>query len=197
MARSLFPWGARWIAGLLLAAAPAWALASTWTVTPALRRQPFVDSTGEALRLNSLKAPLVVMTMSYTACKKVCATTTLVLGELQRRLDTLGVEADFVVVSYDPAKDSPREWREYRERRGLHRPNWHFLSGDLEATRRLARDLDLNFWSYDDHVMHDFRIVLFDAQWHWIGELDWAQASHLETFFQGLPQTLARISAAP
>jgi len=125
------------------------------------------------------QAPLVVMTMAYTACRRICSTTALVLSDLQRQLDAMGQPAEFIVVSYDPSNDSPADWQDYRARRGLTRSTWHFLTGDVGATHLLARYLDLDFWSYHDHVVHDFRIVLFDAQWRVVGEVDWSGTGDL------------------
>ena len=126
-----------------------------------------------------VQAPLVVVTMAYTACRKICSTTALVLSDLQQRLDTMGQPAEFIIVSYDPSNDSPADWRDYRTRRGLTRSSWHFLTGETGATRLLARYLDLDFWSYHDHIVHDFRIVLFDARWRAVGEVDWSSTDKL------------------
>lgn len=154
--------------------------ACAWTVSPGLRSQSYTDSDGRPLRLADLHAPWVVMTMAYTACRKVCGTTTLVLGEIQKRLDAMGLNADFVVVSYDPTNDSPADWQAYRARRSLTRGNWHFLTADAAATRAIARGLDLTFWTYHDHIVHDFRIVVFDAQWRALGEVDWSGIDRLD-----------------
>ena len=86
-----------------------------------------------------------------------------VLGEIQKMLDAERRQASFVVVTYDPAADSPQAWRDYRRGRGLTRENWHFLTGAPADTRALARYLDLDFWTYHEHVVHDFRLVLFDG----------------------------------
>ncbi len=168
-----------------------------WVVTPDLRDRSWTDSDGRDLRLSQLHAPLVVMTMAYTACRRVCGTTTLVLAELQKRLDARGIDADFVVVSFDPENDSPREWREYRSRRHLDRDNWHFLTGDEQATHKMARGLDLDFWSYHDHVVHDFRIVLFDARWHPLAEVTWDRTDRLDEILDGLPSDLQSVAAKP
>ena len=121
-----------------------------------------------------LGKPLVV-TMSYTACRRTCSTTMLVLREMQDILDRKGRESNFAVVTYDPERDSPAEWTHYRKSRGLDRANWHFLTGTPQDTRKLARFLDLEFWNYGKHVMHDFRIVLFDAKGRWQKEIVWDQ----------------------
>ena len=62
-----------------------------------------------------------------------------------------------VVLSYDPANDSPAQWRDFRAKRGLLRSNWHFVVADSSATRRLARHLDLDFWTYHDHLPADIQ----------------------------------------
>jgi cytochrome oxidase Cu insertion factor (SCO1/SenC/PrrC family) len=163
------------------------AAAARWAMAPALRDVAWTDSDGRSLRLADLQALLYVVSMAYTACRKVCGTTTLVLSEIQRRLDARAIDAQFVVVSYDPANDSPAQWREYRARRSLLHKNWHFLTGSEPATRNIARHLDLDFWSYHDHLVHDFRIVLFDAQWQAVGEVDWEHIDALDAVLRALP----------
>jgi cytochrome oxidase Cu insertion factor (SCO1/SenC/PrrC family) len=176
----------RWLLPALLALASASA-AAHWTLTPDLRNVAWIDSDGHALRLAELHAPLLVMTMAYPACRKVCGTTTLVLSEVQARLDAMGIDAEFVIVSYDPGNDSQADWRDYRARRKLDRGNWHFLTGDTAATRQVARNLDLNFWSYHEHIVHDFRILLFDAQWRVVGEVDWDHIDRIDGVLSALP----------
>lgn len=144
-----------------------------------MRQRTWVESNGREFRLADVNSPLVVMTMAYTACKKICSNTSLVLGEIQRRFDVMGQAAEFVVVSYDPRNDSPADWQDYRMRRGLQRATWHFLTGDAVSTRVLARQLDLDFWTYHEHIVHDFRIVLFDSHWNVIGEVDWSSVDRL------------------
>jgi cytochrome oxidase Cu insertion factor (SCO1/SenC/PrrC family) len=134
--------------------------------------------------------PLIVMTMAYTTCRRVCSTTTLVLSDIQKRLDAMKIDADFVVVGLDPDNDSPAEWRDYRSRRNLNRANWHFLTGDADSTKKLARGLDVSFWTYHDHIVHDFRIVLFDAQWHLVAEVDWADTGRLEGILSKIPAAI-------
>lgn len=158
-----------------------------------LRTTAWQDSDGASFRLVDTQAPLVVLTMSYTACKRVCSSTALVLADLQKRLDAAQRSAEFVVVSFDPQNDSPQQWREYRARRGLTRANWHFLSGDAVATKKLARLLDLDFWDYHGHIVHDFRIVVLDARGQVITEVDWQHMDELPARLglDGVPPTAA------
>ena len=180
----------RYLIAAVLALVWASAAAGGWTLGPDLRDHAWTDSDGRELRLSTLRSPLIVVTMAYTACRRVCSTTTLVLSDLQKRLDAMKIDADFVVVSFDPGNDSPSEWRDFRARRNLNRDNWHFLSGDADSTRNLARGLDVSFWTYHDHIVHDFRIVLFDVRWKPIGEVDWADTGRLESILAKIPAAI-------
>jgi len=147
----------------------------------------WVDSDGAMRTLTQYRGHPVVMTMSYTACRKTCSASMLVLRKMQQILDRQGRDVSFVVVSYDPSHDSPQQWRHYRDARHLP-PSWHFLSGPEADTRRLAEFLELKYWVYDEHVMHDFRIVMFDADGNRIRDILWdgTSESDLEHDLAGL-----------
>src|SRR5256885_10729340 len=40
----------------------------------------------------------------------------------------------------------------------------HFLIGTRTAVEQAARRLGFEFWKYDEHVMHDTRILYFDER---------------------------------
>jgi len=164
---------------VLLLLAATCAQCAVVSLAPDLQTVTWIDNDGSPLRLSQLAGRKVVLTMAYTACRRVCATTTLVLQEMQRLLDARGITAEFVVVSYDPSNDAPADWTDFRKRRGLTRANWHFLTGDERTTHQMARALDLNFWSYHEHLVHDFRIVLLDEVGRASGEIVWEQLGEL------------------
>jgi len=125
--------------------------------------QQWRDDRGDRLPLASLVGHRVILTMAYATCHKFCPATISNLGRLQQALDARGEQVDFVIVGYDPDSDGPATWHRYRAHRHLNRSNWHFLTGTPDATAQLARQLGFEFWKYDDHVMHDVRVVVFDA----------------------------------
>ena len=145
----------------------------------------WTDADGATRTLDDYKGRPVVMTMSYTACRKTCSASMLWLRKMQGILARRGRDAAFVVVSYDPSHDSPTEWRRYRDARRLP-PTWHFLSGAEADTRQLADFLELKYWVYDEHVMHDFRIVVFDADGNRKRDILWEQFPDLERELDGL-----------
>ena len=138
------------------------------------------DDHGETLRLQALKGALIFVTMAYTSCHRICPMTMARLAELQRDLDARGTSAEFVIVSYDPRNDDPAAWRRYRTSHGLLRGNWHFVSGTLPDTERLASELGFEFWRDGDHVMHDYRIVALGRDGGRRGVIDGAHGDWLE-----------------
>jgi cytochrome oxidase Cu insertion factor (SCO1/SenC/PrrC family) len=145
----------------------------------------WTDADGVTRTLDEYKGRPIVMTMSYTACRKTCSSSMLVLRKMQEILTRRGSDVSFVVVSYDPSHDSPAQWRRYRDARRLP-AGWHFLSGAEPDTRQLADFLDLKYWIYDEHVMHDFRIVIFDANGNRKRDILWDQFPDLERELAGL-----------
>jgi cytochrome oxidase Cu insertion factor (SCO1/SenC/PrrC family) len=83
------------------------------------------------------------------------------LQQVQRDYDRHSRRAEFVVIGYDPDTDDAAAWQ-YRLTRHLTRDNWHFLVGKRAAVEEFARQLGFPFWKYDEHVMHELRLVFFD-----------------------------------
>ena len=124
--------------------------------------QQWRDDQGRTLALTELLGHRVFLSMAYTRCRKICPTTMSDLQRLQQRLDERGEQASIVIVGFDPDSDDPQSWQHYRAQRKLGRSNWYFLTGTLAETRQLAHQLGFDFWTYDTHVMHDSRVVVFD-----------------------------------
>jgi cytochrome oxidase Cu insertion factor (SCO1/SenC/PrrC family) len=144
----------------------------------------WIDTDGATHSFDDYKGRPVVMTMSYTACRKTCSSSMLWMRKMQDILTRRGHDVSFIIVSYDPSRDSPAQWRHYRDARGLP-ASWHFLSGSEADTHRLADFLELKYWIYEDHVMHDFRIVLFDAQGNRKRDVLWDTFPDLERELEG------------
>jgi cytochrome oxidase Cu insertion factor (SCO1/SenC/PrrC family) len=145
----------------------------------------WTDVDGATRTFDDFKGRPVIMTMSYTACRKTCSASMLWLRQMQEILKRRGSDVSFVIVSYDPSHDSPAQWRRYRDARKLP-SGWHFLSGAEGDTRQLADFLELKYWIYDEHVMHDFRIVVFDADGKRKRDILWDQFPDLERELDGL-----------
>ena len=124
----------------------------------------WIDDRGQPFDLRTLEGHAVVLTMAYATCHRVCPMTVRRLQQVQRDYDRRGTSAEFLVIGYDPDNDDVAAWRQYRQSRHLTRGNWHFLIGTRENVERTARQLGFEFWRYDQHVVHDSRILYFDER---------------------------------
>jgi cytochrome oxidase Cu insertion factor (SCO1/SenC/PrrC family) len=150
---------------------PVWARAAP-DVLGALP-QEWRDDGGGEFDLTLLRGHPVVFAMAYASCRRVCPMTMESLNKVQRALDDRRITADVIIVGYDPG-DDPATWRHYRKSRHLTRPNWHFLSGREADIGRFARALGFEYWKYDEHVMHDFKIVFVSAEGRVVDGLTWS-----------------------
>jgi cytochrome oxidase Cu insertion factor (SCO1/SenC/PrrC family) len=145
-----------WLTGLLAtmscAAGPA-ALPGRW-----------LDDQGrELVSFGGEAPPTMVVTMAYGSCRRVCSSVLRTMKKLQLEADRRQLALPFVVVGLDPQQDRPADWASFRRDHGLHRANWYFLSGSAQDTQRLAARLDLRYWRYGEHIVHDYRIALVAA----------------------------------
>jgi protein SCO1 len=140
--------------------APVCAAATRFAELPAA----WVDDRGQPFDLRALYGRTVVLSMAYATCHRVCPLTIDHLRRLQSEFDQRGVQAEFLVIGYDPDADDVAAWRQYRRTRQLLRSNWHFLVGTRADVERVARQLGFEFWKMDQHVIHDGRIVRFDER---------------------------------
>ena len=163
----------------LLAMAAAQSLAGLLYLLP----YHWTDSDGRAMTLKQLRGTPTVLTMSYGASKKVCATAILRMEQMQAMANRDKTPLQFVVVGFDASQDTPEDWKELRQARKLNRPNWFFLSGNGRDVKGLAGNLGLNYSINADHVMFDFGITLLDTEGNPLRKMKFADDS-LAQFLQ-------------
>lgn len=119
----------------------------------------WLDDAGNSVKLSQWKGRPVILSMEYSNCRFICSISQRMLQEVQVEADRRKLDLEFVVISLDPKNDTPAAWREYRKMRELPRSNWHFLTGSRAATDRAVRELGVKWWYYDEHIMHELRIL--------------------------------------
>lgn len=156
------------VAGLI-----GWLAATTSAAGPASLPGRWIDDRGRELQsFGSDEATAVVVTMAYGSCRRVCSSALRTMQQLQREADRRHRSLQFVVVGLDPQQDKPEDWALYRRDQGLQRSNWHFLTGNTHDTQRLAARLNLRYWRYGEHILHDYRIVLVASDGRVLRHLD-------------------------
>lgn len=145
---------------MLCLAVPLWAAEANLYGLP----YAFTDDQGRIAHLSGWRGKPAVLTMEYANCRFICSITLQRMRDIQDEADRRGQALEFLIVSIDPENDTPEAWTQYRKKRGLNRENWHFLTAGVKETREFAALLGIKYWYYDEHLMHDFRIIRLDSE---------------------------------
>jgi protein SCO1/2 len=133
------------------------------------------DETGKTVKLSEFKEKNIIATMSYTACKKTCPLTTMAtLRKIENYLNENKIEAEFLIFSFDPESDTPEVLAKFKAKNKIESTHWHFLTGGVSQTKELSKSLGLDgYWSMDDHILHDFKISVFNTKADLVRTIDW------------------------
>jgi len=84
------------------------------------------------------------MAMVYTHCPDICPMTTHNMQLIEERLpDELKGKVKFVIISFDPNRDTPSVLRKFAEIRDIDFANWSLLTGDQENTKEVMLKFDI------------------------------------------------------
>jgi protein SCO1 len=123
----------------------------------------FTDEQGERVTFARWRGEPLLVTAIYTQCQATCPRTIDKLRSLYASFVRAGKAPEFVLVTLDPRDDTPERLRRFKQAQGF--PDaWHLLTGGASETSQVADLLDIHVLNADSHIMHDARIVIFDAQ---------------------------------
>lgn len=126
-----------------------------------------IDHHGRPRRLEDFRGKAVVLFFGFTHCPDVCPTT---LADAAQALRQIGADADRVqvlLVTVDPERDTQAVLAKYVP---AFDPRFLGLRGDLEATRRAAREFKVYFEKragktpQDYSIDHSAQSYVFDPQ---------------------------------
>jgi len=124
---------------------------------------------------NIIKDKITVLAMVYTHCPDICPMTTHNMHLVEQKLPSeLKNKVKFVVISFDPHRDTPNVLKKFAEIRDLSFDNWTLLSGDDKNTNEVMLKFGVKAIpadsSYDEdgelsyNVIHTDRISLIDQE---------------------------------
>jgi cytochrome oxidase Cu insertion factor (SCO1/SenC/PrrC family) len=127
-------------------------LAATWTT-----------DAGAPVTLGAFAGRPVVLTLLYTSCKASCP----VVVEDLKRVQALLTPAErertaFVVVSLDPARDTPARLAAFKAKISAAR-GWTFLHGSEAHLRELAAALGVRYRREGGEIVHTNAMTVLDA----------------------------------
>lgn len=118
---------------------------------------------GATTTLDAFKGRWFALTFLYTSCAGTCPLTTKKLQRLDAELVKRGRPLELVVVSLDPAHDTPEALGQYRARYKLEgAKRWNILVGDDSQVRALTMLLDFRYTKNPESgvILHDNTVFL-------------------------------------
>lgn len=137
----------------------AWAGPAGSLFTPKMK---WKNDSGKIVQLQDLKGQWVILAMMYTSCQASCP----LIVQKMRKLETLvtqhGKKTDFLLITFDPKRDTPAKLKAYRAKIGVDEAHWHFWSGSEGDTRKLSMLLGMKYAQDPEsgEFMHDNQIIL-------------------------------------
>lgn len=143
---------------------------------------PWRDQDGRERTLASLGGKVRVVAMIYTHCSHTCPLIVDDLKRMERALPPADRErAGFVLVSLDPARDTPERLEEWAEHTAhLDPARWTLLTGGEDGVRELAALLGIRYRpEAGEEISHSNAYLVLDPRGRivyrhdgWAGELD-------------------------
>lgn len=117
----------------------------------------FLDRSGRKVRLADYRGKPLVISMIYTHCPIICATTTRSLTALKLSQSAFGQDSFGVLtIGFDTENDTPEAMDLFAKRMDVDLKNWDFVSSDPETIKKLSKDLGFTFYPTDeggfDHI---------------------------------------------
>lgn len=111
----------------------------------------FTDRSGRTVRMSDYRGKPLVVSMIYTRCPIICATTTRSLSALKSSQDALGADSFGVLtVGFDTENDIPEAMQDFAKRMDINLPNWEFVSADADTINKLSKDLGFVFFPLEE-----------------------------------------------
>jgi protein SCO1/2 len=124
------------------------------------------DSQDRTTPLDSLKGKPVVVAMFYTSCEGVCPMIAFAMRRMEAKLsEPRRSRVQWLLVSFDAGRDTPRALRAFAERNRIDRPGWSVARTAEASVRELAAVLGVRYRQLPDgNFSHSSVITLLDAE---------------------------------
>lgn len=125
-----------------------------------------LDQDGNVFALSNLRGHQVVISMAYTGCVYTCPLILAQMQQLEKALLEKGKkDVLFVLVSFDPQRDTPEVLKNYMAKKNLS-SNWHLLTAKTDKEPRgIASLLGIKYKKIEGgDYDHSFVIAVLDKE---------------------------------
>lgn len=100
----------------------------------------------EELHLKDLKGKNLVMVMIFTSCRTACPILVADMKKVHAKIEKNKLkDTSLVLISIDPANDTPEVLKKFAAERNMDQAPWIFLRSDEESTREFANVLAVKY----------------------------------------------------
>lgn len=100
----------------------------------------------EELQLKDLKGKNLVMVMIFTSCRTACPILVGDMKKIHAKIEKNKLkDTSLVLISIDPANDTPEVLKKFAAERNMDSEPWIFLRSDEESTREFANVLAVKY----------------------------------------------------
>lgn len=125
-----------------------------------------LDENGKKVKLESMRGQPVVISMAYTSCAYTCPLILAQMQQIEKKLAENGKkQVRFVLVSFDPEKDTPEVLKAYAKKKQLS-GQWSLLTAKNDkAPREIASVLGIKYSKVEGgDYDHSFIITVLDKE---------------------------------
>jgi protein SCO1/2 len=126
-----------------------------------------IDQTRQPFTFSSLAGKVVALNFVYTRCAlpQFCLRVTNNFGVLQKRFaKELGRDLVLLTVTFDPQRDTPEVLAKYAAQWKADARTWHFLTGEVDAVRRICALFGVDAFPDEGLINHSLRTAIVDRR---------------------------------
>jgi len=157
----------------------------------------FTNQLGENVTNTTTAGKIYVANFFFASCKNICPAMMTNLEKVQKAFKS---NEGVLILSHSvtPLKDSMQALRKYADERHIDNKNWLLLTGDRDATYKLARqayfaDEASGYGKKTDEFLHTENVVLIDTKGRIRGVYNASLAVEIDMLIEDIKQLQAEI----
>lgn len=120
---------------------------------------------GKQLKLDTYKGSNLVISMVYLSCPQTCPLLVSDLKRIESSFDEkLKSSTKFLLVSFDPEKDTPNKMLDFSKKHHINRSSWDIVTGSATDIRKLSGLLNVSYKKNQKEYSHSALITVLDAK---------------------------------
>jgi protein SCO1/2 len=124
-----------------------------------------VGHDGKATKLDTFRGHPVIISMFYATCPMACPTLISHVKAIEAKLDPAArADVRVLLVSFDPANDTPEVLRAVIARHQLDASRWQLATATDEQSREIAAVLGIKYRQEDGSFRHSSVITVLDRE---------------------------------